>query len=121
MVFGDVCRERTRYLCSVTFDEIDTLKVSPAMPYHDPRRHTRFPKGFLKDGRPEPVWDSRMRARAGRPGWFVPAADVLDHLHVRPGGNRGRAIRRSERMRLSRRWALERLRDRRRAARRRRA
>jgi len=152
--WGDVCRQRTRYVRNFTFDGIDTLKINPAMPYHDPRRpyvnlwfssadgsdgrrftelireenvarlerengccivYTHFAKGFLQDGRPDPVWESRMRALAKRPGWFVPASQVLDHLRERPGGGGGGAIRWSERMSLSMRWALERLRDRRRA------
>ena len=155
--WGDVCRARTRYLRNFTFEEIDTLKVNPAMPYHDPRRpfvnlwfssadgsdgrrfaelireenvarleqnrgccivYTHFAKGFVNGGHLDPVWEARMRALARRPGWFAPASIVLDHLSTRPGGSGGRAIGWSERMRLSTRWALERLRDRRRRSRR---
>jgi hypothetical protein len=155
--WGDVCRARTRYLRNFTFDEIDTLKVNPGMPYHDPRRphvnlwfssadgsdgrrftelireesvarlernggccivYTHFAKGFLKNGRLDPVWESRMRALAKRPGWFVPASPVLDHLLARTGGSGGRALGWGERTRLTTRWAFERLRDRSRARRR---
>jgi len=36
--WGDICRERTRHLSNFTFDETNTLKINPGMPYRDPRR-----------------------------------------------------------------------------------
>ena len=36
--WGDLCRERIRYVRSFVFDHIDTLRACPVMPYHDPRR-----------------------------------------------------------------------------------
>lgn len=36
--WGDVCRERVTYWRSFCFDEVDMLRVSPKLPYHDPRR-----------------------------------------------------------------------------------
>lgn len=34
--WGDICRERIRYVRNFVFREINTLKVCPEMPYHDP-------------------------------------------------------------------------------------
>jgi len=36
--WGDVCRERITYVRNLVFSEINTLKMDPAMPYHNPRR-----------------------------------------------------------------------------------
>jgi hypothetical protein len=36
--WGDVCRERITYTRNFTFQDINTLKHDPIMPYHDPRR-----------------------------------------------------------------------------------
>ncbi len=36
--WGDVCRERITYVRNLVFSDINTLKMDPAMPYHDPRR-----------------------------------------------------------------------------------
>lgn len=36
--WGDVCRERVTYWRNFCFDEVDLLRVSPKVPYHDPRR-----------------------------------------------------------------------------------
>lgn len=36
--WGDVCRERVRYVRNFVFGELDTLESCPMMPYHDPRR-----------------------------------------------------------------------------------
>lgn len=36
--WGDVCRNRITYWRNFCFDEIDLCRVSPKMPYHDPRR-----------------------------------------------------------------------------------
>lgn len=38
LFWGDVCRERIKYVRSFVFSEINTLKACPFMPYHDPRR-----------------------------------------------------------------------------------
>jgi hypothetical protein len=38
LFWGDLCRERVRYLRNFVFDEIDTLAACPFMPYHDPQR-----------------------------------------------------------------------------------
>lgn len=36
--WGDVCRDRITYWRNFCFGEVDLLRVSPKMPYHDPRR-----------------------------------------------------------------------------------
>ena len=36
--WGDVCRERIKYFRNFIFQDINTLKACPLMPYHDPRR-----------------------------------------------------------------------------------
>ena len=38
LFWGDVCRERVRYLRNFTYWNPDTLAVCPLMPYHDPER-----------------------------------------------------------------------------------
>jgi len=41
---------------------------------------THFGKGFVKDGRVNPVTASILRYLADQAGWFVPVSDVLDRL-----------------------------------------
>jgi hypothetical protein len=36
--WGDLCRERVDYVRNFTFTDINTLRVCPFMPYHDPAR-----------------------------------------------------------------------------------
>jgi hypothetical protein len=36
--WGDLCRDRIRYVRNFVFDEIDTLGACPQMPYYDPAR-----------------------------------------------------------------------------------
>ena len=36
--WGDLCRQRVKYLRNFVFAEINTLKACPQMPYHDPDR-----------------------------------------------------------------------------------
>jgi hypothetical protein len=38
LFWGDLCRERIKYVRGFVFPEINTLKVCPYMPYHDPLR-----------------------------------------------------------------------------------
>ncbi len=38
LFWGDLCREKVRYVRNFTFSEINTLKACPVMPYHDPGR-----------------------------------------------------------------------------------
>jgi hypothetical protein len=36
--WGDLCRDKIKYVRNWTFPDIDTLKACPIMPYHDPQR-----------------------------------------------------------------------------------
>jgi hypothetical protein len=36
--WGDICREKIRYVRNFVYSEIDTLKKCPFIPYHDPQR-----------------------------------------------------------------------------------
>lgn len=36
--WGDICQERITYVRNLVFSDVNTLKMDPAMPYHDPRR-----------------------------------------------------------------------------------
>ena len=36
--WGDVCRDKIKYVRNWTFSDIDTMKACPIMPYHDPQR-----------------------------------------------------------------------------------
>lgn len=36
--WGDLCRERIRYVRGFVFDDINTLRICPSMPYYDPAR-----------------------------------------------------------------------------------
>jgi len=38
LFWGDLCRDRVRYVRNFTFNTIDTLDACPVMPYHDPAR-----------------------------------------------------------------------------------
>ncbi|MBM3285892.1 MAG: hypothetical protein FJY88_00860 [Candidatus Eisenbacteria bacterium] len=38
LFWGDICRERVRYVRSFVFPGIDTIRSCPWMPYHDPAR-----------------------------------------------------------------------------------
>jgi len=38
LFWGDICKEKIRYVRNFVLGEINTLKVCPAMPYHDPAR-----------------------------------------------------------------------------------
>jgi hypothetical protein len=43
LFWGDICRERMRYVRNFVFHDIDTLSMCPWMPYHDPQRpYVRF-------------------------------------------------------------------------------
>lgn len=38
LFWGDICRERVRYVRNFTFADIDTMAACPSMPYYDPSR-----------------------------------------------------------------------------------
>jgi hypothetical protein len=71
---------------------------------------THFGKGFVKDGRVDPVTAERLRYLADKGGWFVPVSDVLDRLAE---AGRGRTLTRAELLRLELRFLADRIRRRR--------
>ena len=38
LFWGDLCRDRVRYVRNFTFADVNTLASCPLMPYHDPKR-----------------------------------------------------------------------------------
>lgn len=38
LFWGDLCKEKIKYVRSFAFAEVNTLKICPEMPYHDPAR-----------------------------------------------------------------------------------
>jgi hypothetical protein len=38
LFWGDICRDRVRYVRNFTFRDVNTLRACPTMPYHDPER-----------------------------------------------------------------------------------
>ena len=145
--WGDLCRERTRYVRNFVFEDIDTLARDPLMPYHDARRpyvpywfsassapdydgfcrmlseerqdrleasggacilYTHFAFRFVEDGRPKQRFIDLIDRLAEKPGWFVPASTLLDHLAAQPSWE-PEADRRTL-SRMQRRWLTDRLR-----------
>jgi hypothetical protein len=72
---------------------------------------THFGKGFVRDGRVNPVTESLLKYLADKQGWFVPVSDVLDRL--RGAAGRGRTLTPGEVLRLELRFLTERLKRRR--------
>ena len=61
--------------------------------------YTHLGSGSFNDGdRADPRFEARIRDLAGRPGWFVPASELLDWLAAQPGWRADPGWR--ERMRL---------------------
>lgn len=122
--WGDVCQKRVKYVRNFTFRDINTLKVCPFMPYHDPLRpyvnywfascdghdgdsfvkaiseqaqdrleeeggacimYTHFAVGFCKQGQVNRRFAELMQRLAKKNGWFVPVAELLDHLGQQQG------------------------------------
>ena len=71
---------------------------------------THFGKGFVKDGRVDPLTRDLLKYLADKRGWFVPVSDVLDRLLA---AGRGRTLTRREILRLELRFLTERFRQRR--------
>jgi len=140
LFWGDLCRERIRYVRNFTFADIDTLAKCPQMPYHDPARpyvqqwfaasegssvmefnerlddaavdrlaasgsacimYTHFAVGFYRDGELDRTFKDRMTRLSRRNGWFVPVAELLDHIRSQRGDIE---ISADDRGRLERRW-----------------
>lgn len=144
--WGDLCREKVRYVRNFVYRGINTLRACPYMPYHDVERpfvrfwyassegaevrsfvnciaeanqdrleaeggacimYAHFGHGFLADGELHAGFRQLMMRLSRRPGWFVPAGEMLDYLRARNGGHR---ITQSERARLEKAWLWEKLR-----------
>jgi len=71
---------------------------------------THFGKGFVKNGRVNPVTERLLRYLADKAGWCVPVSDVLDRLLE---AGRGRSLTRRDVMRLELRFVADRIRRRR--------
>ncbi len=148
LFWGDLCRDNLDYVRNFVFDDINTLRACPYLPYFDPERpyvrrwfassdgaavtefcdtvseanqdrleeeggacimYTHFARGFVQDGRVEPKFARLMERLAGKDGWFVPVATLLDHIEVQRGQH---VITRRERAELERRWLASRARAR---------
>ena len=70
---------------------------------------THFGKGFVQDGRVNPVTERLLRYLADKAGWFVPVSDLLDRLLE---AGRGRTLTHGELLRLELRFVMDRLRRR---------
>lgn len=143
--WGDLCKQRIRYIRNLVFREINTLSVCPIMPYHDPQKpfvnywfassngrdadtftrllqsiddlqqeggasiiYTHFADGFVCNGKLHSGFERVMREVAGRPGWFVPAGELLDWLKdSRPPTTP--MLARSALVRMERRWLAQRI------------
>jgi hypothetical protein len=46
---------------------------------------THLGKGFTRAGRLDPEIDETLAYLAGRPGWFAPVSEILDHLRASTG------------------------------------
>jgi len=71
---------------------------------------THFGKGFVKDGRVDPVTAGLLRYLADKRGWFVPVSEVLDRLR---GAGRGGTLTSAQVLRLEMRFLGERIKRRR--------
>jgi hypothetical protein len=71
---------------------------------------THFGKGFVRDGRVDPVTARLLRHLADKAGWFVPVSEVLDRLRAT---GRGRTLTRGQVMRLELRFLADRIKQRR--------
>ena len=67
---------------------------------------THFGKGFVKDGRVDPVTAGLLRYLADKRGWFVPVSEVLDRLR---GTGRGGTLTPAQVWRLEMRFLSERI------------
>jgi len=145
LFWGDICRQRIKYVRNFDFADINTLKHCPMMPYHDANRpyvnywyasadghdvrpfnrclaevnqdrleeeggacimYTHFARGFFTEGSLNPTFRSLMERLARMGGWYVPVADLLDHLLKTRGP---RTITPAERRRIERKWILYKL------------
>lgn len=66
---------------------------------------THLGKGFVKDGALHPQFERIIRTLGGRPGWYVPATDLLDYLVQKQG--KGQKLGRWKTFRLETRFLLD--------------
>jgi hypothetical protein len=90
----------------LTRERIDRLETAGAVCVVS----THFGKGFVQDGRVNPVTRELLKYLADKRGWFVPVSDVLDRLLA---AGRGRTLTRAQVMRHELRFLTDRLRRRR--------
>jgi len=78
----------------VTREAIDELEASGGWAIVS----THLGKGFVREGRVDPSVRKILEDLADRPGWFVPASPMLDHIRTHSGDGplEGRAMRRME-------------------------
>jgi hypothetical protein len=129
LFWGDLCRERVRYVRNFTYADVNTLAACPVMPYHDPDRpyvkawfassegeaeqdrleaeggacimYTHFASGFASDGELDQRFGELMRRLARKNGWFVPVTTLLDHVVQQRGLT---VLTAAQRRGLERRW-----------------
>jgi hypothetical protein len=75
--WGDICKKRTKYVRNFVFSDINTLKMDPLMPYHDPRRP------FVQ------YWFSSSYGSN-----FEAFCELLSEKEPGPAGRRGRGLHR---------------------------
>lgn len=69
--------------------------------------YTHFGKGFVRNGRLDPLFRERMTRMARKGGWFVPVRALLDTIRQQRGEH---IIDDAERARMERKWLLTKLR-----------
>lgn len=67
---------------------------------------THFGKGFVKDGRVNPMTEQLLRHLAAKAAWLVPVSEVLDRLLE---AGRGRPLTRAQALRLELRFVADRI------------
>lgn len=97
---------RTPFLRVVTPEALDRLEASGGACI----LYTHFGVEFAEDGRLDPRFVRIMEDLAGRKGWFVPVATLLDHLRNQPG--HADVISDRARARMEERWIVDQARHR---------
>jgi hypothetical protein len=142
LFWGDICRQRVKYVRNFVFSDINTLAECPAMPYHDPARpyvnywfasspgadlaafnrtltesqqdhleeeggacimYAHFARGFYANNELNPRFRQLMERLARKGGFFVPVAELLDHILLKRGHLE---ISKRQRRQLELRWLL---------------
>ncbi|NQU26228.1 MAG: hypothetical protein HQ567_33490 [Candidatus Nealsonbacteria bacterium] len=69
--------------------------------------YTHFGNGFCRDGKLDEVFQRQLERLAGKDGWFVPVATLLDFIIEQRGHHE---ISRAERSKLERKWLAHKIR-----------